>query len=297
MANSPDKDSPVPGPQDFSSLLKYNFLLIARGAGFLKQVFRQRIALIACLALLGLCIGGLRCLLGRHLYKVSMHVTQNELSKKIFADKIQTLNELVKSRSYQTLAANLHVSPAMARNISLVETFNLFDVPLEKDTSSAGAFCVKFELFDNQHLDSLQNGMLQYLNDVEYIRQVKQARLKAYTEKLRFLDSQIAQLDSFKVNYASFMAQKGNASINLVTNKNDVSELFKESNDMMREKQYIIEQLAVHQEVVYLLDGFSVPEHPKKHGLLINLLAFMLAGAALGFMIGFFQTLGREIKA
>lgn len=297
MAHPPDKDSPVPGPQDFSSLLKYNFLLIARSTGFLKRVFRQRLLLIGCLALLGLCIGGLRCMLGRHLYKVSMHVTQSEISKKIFADKIQTLNDLIKSRSYEVLAKDLRISPAMARHINLVEAFNLFDVPLQKDTSSAGAFCVKLELLDNKGLDSLQNGLLQYLNDVEYIRQVKQARLQVYKEKLKFLDSQIAQLDSFKVSYTSFMAQKGSASINLVANKNDVSELFKESNDMMREKQYILEQLAVHQDVVYLLDGFSVPEHPKKHGLLINLLAFMLAGAALGFVIGFFQTLGREIKA
>lgn len=297
MANSPDKDSPVPGPQDFSSLLKYNFLLIARATGFLKRVFRQKILLIGCLALLGMGLGYLRYATGRHLYKVSMHVTQSELSKKIFADKIKTLNELIKSHSYHAISKNLRISPAMARHICLVEAFNLFDVPLEKDTSSVGAFCVKFEVLDNRHLDSLQNGMLQYLNDVEYIHRVKQARLQVYKEKLKFLDSQIAQLDSFKVNYASFMAQKGNASINLVTNKNDVSELFKESNDMMREKQYIIEQLAVHQDVVYLLDGFSVPEHPKKHGLVINLLAFMLAGAALGFLVGFFQTLSREIRA
>lgn len=297
MAHSPDKDSPVPGPQDFSSLLKYNFLLIARGAGFVKRVFRQRLLLIGCLALLGLGLGYLRYAIGRRLYLVSMHVTQADVSKKIFADKVQTLNGLIKSRSYETLAKDLRISPAMARSLSLVEAFNLFDVPLEKDTSSKGAFCIKFELLTNRHLDSLQNGMMQYLNDVEYINRVKQARLQAYKEKLKFLDNQLAQLDSFKLSYASFMAQKGNASINLVANKNDVSELFKESDEMMREKQYIMEQLALHQDVAYLLDGFSVPEHPKKHGLLINLLAFMLAGAALGFMIGFFQTLSREIKA
>ncbi len=282
-----------PGPNDFIELLRIGFTLMSELFRFLKQALLKKALVITCFTVIGLVLGYLKQYVSKPVYKGSMQVTQNDLSKDVFTKKIQAIGNLIETKSYNVVARKLFISQEVASNLCNISAISLDN---NKDTTNVGSFWITIESTDNQNGDTLQAGILKYLNDFEYINKLKKIQRELYREKIIFIDKQLSQLDSFKVIYAKSMSHVNVGSVNLMMNQNDMSDLFKQSSDLIKEKQQLTENLNGHENIVYVMDDLSISEKPSRGSIASNILKFAAVSFLIGYVIALFSLLNDKLR-
>jgi len=278
-------------PNDFLELLRTGFTLMSELFSFLKQALLKKSLIIIFFTVTGLVLGYLKQYVSKPVYKGSMQVTQNDVSKEIFTKKIQTIGNLLETKSYNVVARKLFIPQEVASNLC-----NISVISLDHDTANVGSFLITIESNDNQNGDTLQAGILKYLNSFEYVNTLKKIQRELYREKIIFIDKQLAQLDSFKVIYAKSMSHVNVGSVNLMMNQNDMSDLFKQSADLIKEKQQLTENLNGHENIVYVMDDLSISEKPNRGSIASNILKFVAFSFLIGYVIAMLSLLNDKLR-
>jgi len=278
-------------PNDFLELLRTGFTLMSELFSFLKQALLKKSLIIIFFTVTGLVLGYLKQYVSKPVYKGSMQVTQNDVSKAIFTKKIQTIGNLLETKSYNVVARKLFIPQEVASNLC-----NISVISLDHDTANVGSFLITIESNDNQNGDTLQAGILKYLNSFEYVNTLKKIQRELYREKIIFIDKQLAQLDSFKVIYAKSMSHVNVGSVNLMMNQNDMSDLFKQSADLIKEKQQLTENLNGHENIVYVMDDLSISEKPNRGSIASNILKFVAFSFLIGYVIAMLSLLNDKLR-
>ncbi len=278
-------------PNDFLELLRTGFALMSKLFNFLKQALLKKSLIIIFFTVTGLVLGYLKQYVSKPVYKGSMQVTQNDVSKEIFIKKIQTIGNLLETKSYNVVARKLFIPQEVASNLC-----NISVISLDHDTANVGSFLIMIESTDNQNGDALQAGILNYLNSFEYVNTLKKIQRELYREKIIFIDKQLAQLDSFKVIYAKSMSHVNVGGVNLMMNQNNMSDLFKQSADLIKEKQQLTENLNGHENIVYVMDDLSISEKPNRGSIASNILKFVAFSFLIGYVIAMLSLLNDKLR-
>jgi hypothetical protein len=217
-----------------------------------------------------------------------MVVVFNELTKKTYAEILDQLDKLTTPESAERLAGELKVSGEVARSILFIDSKNIDNDPLRLDTSTKTRqpFKIIVALTNNRSADSLQTGIINYLNNSPYLKKFKEEQHRNFIEKISFIDRELAKLDSLKNEYTRFLASSGN-SASFYNNAFDPADIYLHSNNLFTQKETMLSSINVEGTAISVIDGFKVTSSPQSASLLKYLLAFGGLGLGAGFILGF----------
>lgn len=219
-------------------------------------------------------------------YKVSMIVQFTELSKKTYAEMLDQLNGLVGTRSKRRLARELNLSESLASKIVFIDSRTLTGESLASDTSTKTKqpFKIILGLNTNSLSDSLQMGIVYYLNNSPYLKTLKEEERKINLFKLSRIETDLNKLDSLKSEYNRFLAfSKIQATFyNSAINPAD---FYVESSRLLALREETIKSLNVDGSAVSVVDGFKLAETPQSISMPNSVLFFGIAAFLLVFVI------------
>ena len=270
--------------------------MLIRMLDFLNTVFFRHKWLLLGGLLLGLLAGYLYYLSKKKTFKLAMIVEFTELNKRTFAEIFSQLNTLILSGSHEQLAKELQIPLPVARSIGLIETFNINNEPLHKDTSTRvnQTFKVVVGVRNDRISDTLQGAIIKYLNNNPYLLRLKNSQKKTQLHKLMFIDSELMKLDSLKSEYNRFLSSGTNNST-FYNNAINPAEIYIQSSNLMGERERVVRWLDVNANPVNVINGFKMPVKPISASLQLLLLLFGLGGFILAFIIALFRELKRML--
>ena len=230
-------------------------------------------------------------------YKVSMVVMFNELTKKTYAEMLDQLDKLGTSGTANDLSNVLKIPQGVAGKVLFIDSRNMNNEALKYDTSTRmeQPFKIIVGLTDNFSMDTLQNAIVNYLNNGSYLQKVKEEQKKIYQEKIIFIDGELRKLDSLKLAYNKFLSAP-NISATFYNNAFDPAGLYVQSGQLASQRDTIMRWLALNTSAVYIVDGFKASVSPQSIGLPGALIILGSIGLLIGFLIGFMNETKKRVS-
>jgi len=245
----------------------------------------------------GLLLGYVYYMSRPKVYKVSMVVQFNELTKKTYAEMLDQLNNLVPSGSGERLSTVLKIPQNIAGKVLFITSQNMNNESLDSDTSTkvGQPFKIIVGLRDHFLSDTLQNAIVNYFNNSSYLKKVKEEQKKIYQEKIIFIDGELRKLDSLKLAYNKFLATP-NISATFYNNAFNPADLYAQSVILSSQKETVLRWLALNTSAIYVIDGFKTTGSPQSMSLEGALLIAGSAGLLIGFLIGFMNETRKKVS-
>jgi len=248
--------------------------------------FRNKIIILICILFFG-GIGIFFSIKVKQVYALRMIVSHNELTKRTYAEAIEQLNRLARSKSYVQLGHELNLSNVNAKMIRSLETYSMSGDLLLEDTSSSRElpFIIEAEVFSNLIADSLQENLLKYFNDNKYLKAKKDVQKRIFEEKLLFISSELDKLDSLKKQYNQFLGSSGKSAV-FYNNAFNPTEIYQRSNEYHTQKEFVISWLNNDYESIKVIEGFKQALKPVDGIRERIAMYFVLGGLLIGFFLG-----------
>jgi len=244
--------------------------------------------------LIGLFLGYIYYISKPTVYKVSMVVEYSELTKKTYAEMLDQLNK--PGSSGPGLSAVLKIPQSIGGKVLFIDSQNMNSEPLNSDTSTKEKlFKIIVELRDNFLSDTLQNAIVNYLNNNAYLKKLKEEKKKLYQGKLSFIDGELRKLDSLKLAYNKFLSTP-NMSATFYNNAFDPANSYVQSADLADQKDIILHWLALETSAIYIIDGFKTTVSPQSISLTGALLILGSIGLLIGFLVGFMNETKKKVS-
>jgi hypothetical protein len=228
-------------------------------------------------------------------FEVSMIAESSSVHRKTLTEMIKSLNDLIASQSYGKLAAELHISDPEARQITHIEMSSLLNESLENDTSTK--FNVPFKVIarikQTELTDTFQNAIVNYLDNKPMLKKVKEQQVKYYTEKLDFIERELAKLDTLKTEYNRFFASS-KITTTYYSNDVDPSNIYKHANELFNEKGAIMSWLISDSKPIQVIDEFKSPTLPQSYSRFKLTIYGALIGFCICFLVGLYRYLYRK---
>ncbi len=291
--NSEDYISPPPLKKIAIRFLRFIFSIVDQ----LFDVLKKSKILLLTGFIAGLAVGFSYYSSKSVYYEVSMIAQSSVAYRKTLAEMIQSLNELIGSNSHTKLAGELSISEQHARLLTYIGMTNLLNESLENDTSTKynQPFKINVRIRKAEIADTLQNAIIQYLNNKPLFKKIKEDEVKFYNEKLSFIDKELAKLDTLKTQYNRFLATSKITST-YYSNDVDPYTVYKQSNDLINEKGSVSYWLSSNSKPVQVIDEFKSPSMPQSFSRFKSLAYGALAGLGICFLIGLYLELYRKTK-
>jgi hypothetical protein len=210
---------------------------------------------------------------------------------------INSINDQVRVHDVPALTSQLHISPGIAGNIHNIsaEAIPQDTTLLDKDDPAAAGFSVEIKVTTVDNLDSIQNGLIHYLEENNFALARKAAQKKNLLALKNTLSEKLMSLDSLKKNlssrYSSTIKERGI----IFGEPADPVSVYQEEMKYYKEQLDINEKLANPNsiEVLQPFVRLGVPNYPNISKIFKVSLA---AGLLLALIITPLHGLGRERK-
>lgn len=291
-------NQPSNASEDYISLSRVKLFIIHVLRGFFGvfglagAVFKRRYYLPLAGILLGCLAGWFYSRLKGTYYQVSMVVEYRTLDKSIYMKIVDELNMLIRSGSSHQLAAELGISPELSARVLAIKTENMQGVLLSKDSTTGNRmFMIVALLRSPVGADSLDHGLLAYINGLPYVRAQMGEGLRIRQEQLIFIRREMDRLDSLKSEYArSLMAVK--PGIMYYNNAFDPVSIYKQSYSLDSLQAAIRQDLVQGDRALAEITGFQAGMNPQSTPAWF----YVVVLAAFGFFAAWLLAIALEIK-
>ena len=246
---------------------------------FVKNYFWS----LLILGLIGAMIAGGSWWLKPRYFRAEMTVSYVHYEKKIYADMLEKLDMLIQAGDAATISYLLGLQEDEVEGIYYIKSFNIRKEPLVEDLSTEKIpFYVVVGVQDPDILPVLQQAIVDYLNNTDFIQSRLDFMYKKTVEELDFLEHRLAVADSLSKMY-------------IIRNESMNDE------KAITRKELLDESMAIYariQEVrgmqtfnlnIEVLDGFIALETKAGKGLLNFILLGFFAGIALRTILLLFR--------
>ncbi|MGB8191195.1 MAG: hypothetical protein WCF67_04705 [Chitinophagaceae bacterium] len=261
---------------------------------YIKLLAHNRL-LFAAILLLGTLAGYCLRYVIPPAYKTEAIFISDMIPGRYCTNLLQNLNELRRPKNIPELARTLNISTDAAWQIQgIIPTATQKDTfVVEKRDSSMWLFRVTLIMHDMQHLEEIQNGLIYYLENNEYVRKRKAARLKNLITQREDLISRVRSLDSVKtlVN-SSVVSRNQGQGIILGEPINPVS-IYQAEVSYLRDRLNIEERIATIDNIELLQPFLKLSEY--NHPNYDKLMNYAFAAAFL-FGLVVVALIGRKPK-
>jgi len=204
---------------------------------------------------------------------ISSEILTESYSEKIF----ETLQNLVKEQNYEEFSSKIGLTMDESKSVSKIKIESaLKDKPQKEDEKRF--FLITVELTNQKILTKLQNGLIQFLQQNDFVRIRVDQRKKYYSDLIKKVDNEITSLEEFKnriYNGKFFENARGNIMFDPTEVNTKIVELSKERGELV-----MALETANSVQVVEGFTQFDKPIWPKKS-------VSLAGGATLGlFLVG-----------
>ena len=210
-----------------------------------------------------------------------------ELSQRTAVDLINYLQINIYNKDYSELSSLLNVSKEIAAKIKHIEAEQLYQQDMNEKFYALNKFEIRLSVFDNTTLDDIQEGLIFYFNNNNFIKEYH----KMYISSNNRLMDDIAQ----EMNVLSKMRIEGAknnldlSSVNIISGKEDKTI----SNQIISLAQ-LKEEINTNQLLLKPL--FFVQDFAKTNKTERDILLWSFVGGFLSFLISLLVCFIKEIR-
>ncbi len=263
---------------------------MAEGSGFLsamldtfRHFIRKYILSFLLFGILAGAAGAGYWLLKPKVYEASMTVSYVHYEKKIYADMLDKLNQMLQAGSYAELSSILGLPADTIKKVVSIEGFNIRMEPLVKELSADKIpFYVVVMVRDLGVLKPLQKALVNYMNGTDFIRDRLNYMKQKSEEELAFLQHRLTVVDSLS-NFLIIQPQGLN-------NEKTISrmDLLQEAMTLHSKIQEVQGSLKFNKNIE-VLDGFAGVNRKTGKGMINWIIYGFLGGLFLRFLLIIFK--------
>lgn len=257
------------------------------------NVIKKRFILLVLFALAGAGAGIGLFYISKPVYISSVTLTSSTLSNEYCSDMIEDLELIIKDKTPELLAKKLNIDVNSVRAIKELE-FNNYDEKLKKiyankDTVVLGRpFKITVYAYNNTVFDTLQNALINYLENNEYALKRKKIRVENIQLMREKLKEEIHQLDSLKFVVASNLLPRGNSTGFVFGQPIDPVNIYKEGIRLFQDDLDLNTSLVLSDNIQVIQD-FSPRRKPDSPNMRRNIFTYgsilFLLGLTLAFSL------------
>jgi hypothetical protein len=257
---------------------------------FLKgvNVIRANFWLVVVFFCIGLVLGFIFYSTSTRIYEAKMVIASGILTSSYSKNLIEKLNTHRRENNQAAMKALLNVSD------EVVQKFSYADIdPLSKadELKETDRFIITARVLDRKIFPELQKGLVQYLENNEFVKIRVEQNKNYYQQMLAKIDSEIKDMEEFKqriINGQFFQSAKGNVMFDPTTVNSKILELTKERINLQN-------SLALANSV-QVIEGFTPFERPVSPKLSISLASGAVLGVVGASIVLFIKTIRRLLK-
>ena len=210
------------------------------------------------------------------------------IDQKIAIDMVNGLGKIIENEEYIILANKLKISEDVAKTVKFIEAEQLYELDLENRRQKLSQFSITIKVTDNQSINSVSNGFLNYFNNNGYSNMNYVLFKKQSPELIKYLDQEIKDLQSYRSN----LNEKNDFEMSTISIANDNSESLQNQIIQLYEKKQALERDLQLLKPLSFVSDFPVYRKPTSRTLLrAGILSF-------GFLLlGFITALFRDVKS
>ena len=211
-------------------------------------------------------------------FKARMLADTRVLTNREVMEMTDNLQTLVKDHDFTLLAAKLHLSPAVVGKIITLSAEGSAELP---SAPGKNVFVLQATVYDPHIIDSLQQGIVYFLENNEYVRQ----RIRVQRENLTAIkirsEKELAQLDSLKASMLNLVRRGGNAGNAFVLEPGSINE----QSVKMFEKIRNLDESLQFLDNVQVISNFDKPEKADFPKLSVCLIAGLILGLIIALAV------------
>ena len=210
------------------------------------------------------------------------------IDQKIAIDMVNGLGKIIENEEYIILANKLKISEDIAKTVKFIEAEQLYELDLENRRQKLSQFSITIKVTDNQSINSVSNGFLNYFNNNGYSNMNYVLFKKQSPELIKYLDQEIKDLQSYRSN----LNEKNDFEMSTISIANDNSESLQNQIIQLYEKKQALERDLQLLKPLSFVSEFPVYRKTSSRTLLrTGILSF-------GFLLlGFITALFRDVKS
>ncbi|KOY85550.1 hypothetical protein AD998_04710 [bacterium 336/3] len=256
------------------------------------KFFKRRYKLMLIFSIISVLLGwGASSLFILPRYFSAMIISSRSLSGSEISGHILTLDDLVKENNKNEFKKLTGIPPETFKTITTIKAIPNRDYQknVEKDIRRDSTMAISVEITDNTQWETLQNGIVNYLENVPYV----QKRTKIYKEGqeslLLQIQKEIRSIDSLKK-----IIEASPSSKNTIILSNSGS-IYTEALKLYELERKVKENIALGNDI-HVIKDFANLQKPKKSSLKETIMLFGGIGFILGFLIALMIELNKIVR-
>lgn len=252
--------------------------LIQLAAGFVRMLRRNIILILICVGTTT-AIAVWITLTAHKVYESRMMLYSNILTESYCDQLAVNLRAIIKDENYELLAERLNITSDQAsqlRDIQIEGALQAGSIAQEADRLF---LVVTVKVIDNSVLPALQDGIIYYLGQNDFVKVRTQQKIQYYEKLIARVADEIEKLERVKerLSEGTYKSQGGIVVM-------DPSDPYAETVELYRDKLTYEEALRLVNSV-QLVEGFSPLNTPVSPKLTLLLPGGLLSGVILAFLI------------
>ncbi len=225
-------------------------------------------------------IGGLSFLLPK--VYISKMILSSDILTESYSDRItESLDNLIKEQNYKALAVRLGVKEAGAEKIKKIEIESVKEDSKNDKQVEASIFIITVEITDKEILHNLQEGIINYLRNNEFVKIRVRQREFFYKSMIEKIGIEIKSLDSLKKRLFQGQPIYSKSAEMLLIDPTSIYSKIVEFNQQQISYKNNLELV----NSIQLVEGFTVFEKPAKPHKLILAIGGFFAGLFVSLLI------------
>lgn len=210
-----------------------------------------------------------------------------ELSQRTAVDLVNYLQINISNKDYNELSSLLNVTKDIASKIKFIEAEQLYQQDMNEKFYALNKFEIKLSVFDNTTIDDIQEGLIFYFNNNNFIKEYHKMYLSSNDRLKDDILNEMNVLSRMRIEGA-----KNNldlSSVNIISGKDDKTI----SNQLISLAQ-LKEEITTNQLLLKPL--FFVQDFAKTNKTERDLLLWSFVGGILSFLIAILFSFIKELK-
>ncbi len=252
------------------------------------NIIRRNFWLLTSLLLVGISLGVFHYFTSKKVYTSKMVISSGILTKSFSEKLFDNTRSYLKENNYQAIASQLNISEQAAQNIIFIKIESVTEVLDLKDQER---FIVTVEVYNQNVLGELQQGLIYYLSNNEFVKVRVQQNKSYLTQTIKKIEQEVAELENLKVkiyNGEFFQNLSGNLLFDPTTVNSKILELTKEKINLQNSLELV--------NSVQVIEGFNRFEKPIRPKLSISIALGATIGLILAGLLILFKAVRRLLE-
>lgn len=210
-----------------------------------------------------------------------------ELSQRTAVDLINHLQINISNKDYSEISSLLNLTLDESKSIKSIEAEQLYQQDMNEKFYALNKFEVRLSVFDNNAIESVQSGLINYFNNNGFIKDYHNQYLESNESLIDDIKSEMSVLSTMRMNASSNSLDL--SSVNIISGKDDKTI----SNQIISLAQ-LKEEIRTNQ--LLLTPLVFVTDFAKTNKTERDLLIWSILGGFISLLFGLLFSFVRELK-